>query len=115
MGLFNWFGKRGEARMLARSASEAYSKHKTQTPELSEEKIAEKLFMQRCSLKNLNKAEQIRFKEYLETGEEADSLLKLCLAMVHILLNITKADGKTYQTITKVIEEELSRSGYKVS
>lgn len=101
--------------MLARSASETYLKNKAQNPDLSEAEIAQKLFMQRCSSKNLNKAEQIRFKEYLETGEEVDSLLKLCLAMVYIILNISEADGKAYQAIRKVIEEELSRSGYKVS
>ena len=101
--------------MLARSASEAYSKNKAQNPDLSEAEISQKLFMQRCSSGNLNKADQLRFKKYLEAGETVDPQLKLCLAMVHILLNITEADGKTYQTIRKTIEEELSRSGHKIS
>ncbi len=114
MGLFNWLGKRGEARILARSASEAYLKHKTQTPELSEAEIAQKLFMQRCSSRNLNKAEQLRFEKFLETEKEVNSLFNLCLAMVHILLNITEADGKAYQTLRKIIEEELTLMGHKI-
>lgn len=114
MGLLNWFGKRGAARALARSAHETYLKYKTNDPNLSEAEIAKTIFTQRCSLRNLNKTEQIRFKEYLETGDEVDSLLKLCLAMIHILLNITEADGIAHQTLQKIIEEELTLLGHKI-
>ena len=115
MGFFKLLGKRGAARNLARSAFEAFVKYKARDPNVSEAEAAQAIFMQRCSPGNLNKAEKIRFKTYLEKEEKVDSLLKLCLAMMYIILDISEADVKAYQTVRKVIEKELSRSGYKMS
>ncbi len=111
MGIFKLIGKRGAAKALARSAHEAYLRYKAQDPNLSEAEIAQTIFTKRCSPGNLNKAEKIRFKKYLETDERVDSLIKLCLAMVYILLNISEADVKAYRLVEKIIEEELTRAG----
>ena len=111
MGIFKLIGKRGAARALARSAHEVYLKYKTGDPSLSEQEIAQTIFMQRCSPENLNKAEKIRFEKYLETEGKVDSLIKLCLAMVHILLNISSTDVKACRLVEKIIEEELTRAG----
>ncbi len=115
MGLFKLLGKRGAAKNLAISAFEAFMKYKARNPNISEAEIAQELFMQRCSPRNLNKAEKIRFKTYLEKEEKVDSLLKLCLAMMYIILDISESDERAYQTVRKVIEKELTRSGYTMS
>ncbi len=113
MGLFRRIGKRGAARTLARSAHEALIKYKTDNPDLSEAEIAEELFKQRCSPGNLNKAEKVRFKKYLEEQGKADSLFNLCLAMIYIILDVSETDVKGYEIVRKVIEKELARSGHE--
>ena len=111
MGIFKWIGIRGAARALAGSAHETYLKYKTGDPNLSEQEIAQTIFMQRCSPTNLSKAQKIRFEKYLETEEKVDSLIKLCLAMVYILLNISASDVKAYRLVEEIIEAELTRAG----
>ncbi len=113
MGFFKLIGKRGAARAFARSAREAYLKYKAEDSNKSEEEIAGELFKNRCSSRNLNKAEKVRVKEYLEKEETVDSLFKLCLAMIYIILNISEADVKEYETVRKVIEAELTRLGHE--
>ncbi len=113
MGLFKLWGKRGAAKTLARSAYEAYLKYKASAPDLTEAEIAHVVFMQRCSLKNLNKAEKARFEKYQETDKSVDSIFKLCLAVLYIVDDISEDDAAAYSTVKKVIEEELSRSGYR--
>ncbi len=114
MGLFKRWGKRGAAKTLARSAYEAYLKYKSSAPNLTEAEIAHAVFMQRCSSRNLNKAEKARFEKYLETEKSVDSILKLCLAILYIVDDISENDAAAYSTVKKVIEEELGRSGYKI-
>ncbi len=114
MGFFKRIGKRGAARTLAKSAHEAFIKYKKDNPDLPEAEIAEELFKQRCSPGNLNKAEKVRFNKYLEEQGKADSLFKLCLAMIYILLDVSEADVKEYEIVRKVIEEELVRSGHEI-
>lgn len=114
MGLFNWWGKRGAARTLARSAYEAYLKYKSNAPNLTEAEIAHAVFMQRCSSKNLSKAEKARFEKYLETEKTVDSIFKLCLAILYIVDDISENNAGTYSTVKKVVEEELSNAGYKI-
>ncbi len=111
MGIFKLIGKRGAARALARSSNEAYLRYKAKDSNLSEQEIAQTIFMQRCSPKNLNKTEKLRFEKYLETEEKVDSLIKLCLAMIFILLNISRTDVKAYRQVEKIIEAELTRAG----
>ena len=111
MGLFKLIGKRGAAKALARSAYEAYLRYKAQDPNLSEAEIAQTIFTKRCLPLNLNKAEKMRFEKYLETDGRVDSLIKLCLAMVYILLNISASDVRAYRLVEKIIEEELTRAG----
>jgi hypothetical protein len=115
MGLFKRWGKRAAAKILARSAYEAYLKHKSSAPDLTEAEIAHAIFMQRCSSRNLNKAEKVRFEKYLETEKSVDSIFKLCLAIFYIVDNISENDAAIYSMVKKVIEEELGRSGYKNS
>jgi len=111
MGIFKLIGKRGAARALARSAYEAYLRYKSKNPNLSEAEIAQTIFMQRCSPENLNKTERLRFEKYLESEEKVDSLIKLCLAMVYVLLNISRTDVRAYRQVEKIIEVELTRAG----
>lgn len=113
MGLFKRWGKRAAAKILARSAYEAYLKHKSSAPDLTEAEIAHAVFMQRCSSRNLNKAEKVRFEKYTE--KSVDSIFKLCLAIFYIVDNISENDAAIYSMVKKVIEEELGRSGYKNS
>jgi hypothetical protein len=115
MGLFKLMGKKGAARTLARSAHEAYLKHKKSDPDLTEAEIAQKIFIQRCSPGNLNKEEKVRYEKYTGTEQKVDSLFKLCTAMTYILLNITKADARTYDSVRKIIEQELTGTGHKVA
>ena len=114
MDFFKMIGKRGAARTLARSAHEAFLKYKADNPDTSEAEIAEELFNQRCSPGNLNKAEKLRFNNYHETEETVDSIYKLCFAVLYIVDDISKDDVKSYSTARKIIEEELTRSGYKI-
>ncbi len=99
---------------MARSAHEAYLKHKKSDPNLTEAEIAQKIFIQRCSPGNLNKDEKVRYEKYIGTEQKVDSLFKLCLAMIYILLDVTEADTKVYGSVRKIIEKELFMSGYKI-
>lgn len=114
MGLFKRWGIRGAAKILARSAYEAYLKYKASAPDLTEGEIAHAVFMQRCSTKNLSKAEKARFEKYLETEKSVDSILQLCLAVLYIVDDISENDTAVYSMVNNVIEEELGRSGYKI-
>ena len=114
MGLFKWGGKREAAKTLARSAYKAYLKYKLSAPNLTEAEIAHAVFMQRCSSRNLNKAEKARLEKYMETEKLVDSIFKLCLAILYIIDDISENDAPAYSTVKKVIEEELGRSGYKI-
>ncbi len=107
-------GIRGAAKTLARSAYEAYLKYKSSAPNLTDAEIVQAVFMQRCSSGNLNKAEKERFEKYLKTEKSVDSVFKLCLAILYIVDDISENDAAAYSTVKKVIEEELSRSGYKI-
>jgi hypothetical protein len=115
MGLFKLIGKKGAARTLARSAHEAYLKYIKNDSNLTEAEIAQKIFIQRCSPGNLNKEEKVRYEKYTGTEQKVDSLFKLCMAMVYILLGITKADTKAHHSVRKIIEEELFISGHKTT
>jgi hypothetical protein len=114
MGLFKQWGKRGAAKTLARSAYEAYLKYKSSAPNLTEAEIAHAVFVQRCSPRNLNKAEKTRFEKYPGSEKPVDSIFKLCLAMLYIVDDISENDATAYSRVKKVIEEELSRLGYKI-
>ena len=114
MGLFKLIGKKGTAKTLARSAHEAYLKYKKSDPNLTEAEIAQKIFIQRCSPGNLNKEESVRYEKYTGTEQKVDSLFKLCLAMIYILLDVTEADARVYGSVRKIVEKELFMSGYKI-
>jgi hypothetical protein len=114
MGFLNIIWKRGAARTLARSAHEAYLKYKKSDPDLTEAEIAQKIFIQRCSPGNLNKEENLRYEKYTGTEQKVDSLFKLCLAMIYILLDVTEADARVYGLLKNIIEKELFMSGYKI-
>ncbi len=115
MGIFKMIGKKGAARALASSAHEAFIKYKTDNPGFSEAEIAEELFKQRCLPGNLNKEEKVRYDKYTGKEQKVDTLFKLCMAMIYILCDVTEDDARTYQSIRKIIEEELSGSGHNIT